>query len=126
MNCRQITSVEEFDKSKSQKFIFRADNRDKVLSKGFLVSWQYKTLCDNIMAGRIWEMLDEERQHYIYGNSPTQGQLLEAVEVLKAERLGWWLPKLPGEQQLEIEDAHNVAMWVIKKELKENERTDTE
>ena len=68
----------------------------------------------NDLKGYLY-MCFEER--YTYGNEPSQKQLMDALDVLKAERLARWQTMMTEQEKAEIEQAHNLCIFMLKKAL---------
>ena len=54
---------------------------------------------------------------YTYGNEPSQKQLMDAIDVLKAERLARWQVMMTEQEKTEIEQAHNLCIFMLRKVL---------
>lgn len=50
---------------------------------------------------------------YRYGAKPTDVQIEKAIDTLKSERFAWWLPQLTNGQREDIEEAHNIAIYIL-------------
>lgn len=58
---RRIRSITDFNTSAYKMFVVKFGDTEKVLHRGFLISWQYRMLCQVIGQGRIYEA--ERRKH---------------------------------------------------------------
>lgn len=58
---KQIDSIAEFERSKSQWFVVKYGAREKTTHIGWVMSWQYRMLKDCINAGRLYEAKEEQK-----------------------------------------------------------------
>lgn len=56
-------------------------------------------------------------EEYSYGEKPTKNQLESALEVLKCERFARWQSMMSEQEKYEIEQAHNICIFLLKKAL---------
>lgn len=56
-------------------------------------------------------------ESYSYGEKPTRHQLENALEVLKCERLARWQSMMTEQEKYEIEQAHNLCIYLLKEAL---------
>lgn len=54
---------------------------------------------------------------YSYGEKPNRHQLESALEVLKRERLARWQVMMTEQEKNEIEQAHNLCIYLLKEAL---------
>lgn len=54
---------------------------------------------------------------YSYGEKPTRHQLESALEVLKCERLARWQTMMTEQEKYEIEQAHNICIFLLRDAL---------
>lgn len=54
---------------------------------------------------------------YVFGEKPTRHQLESALEVLKCERLARWQSMMSEQEKYEIEQAHNLCIYLLKETL---------
>lgn len=53
---KRLLSVSDFDQSESLYFLVNFGSKyPKTVHRAFLISWQYRTLMNFIVNGRIWE-----------------------------------------------------------------------
>ena len=59
---KRLLSVSDFDKSESLYFLVNFGGKSpKTVHRAFLISWQYRTLMNFIVNGRIWEAMENEK-----------------------------------------------------------------
>lgn len=58
-------------------------------------------------------------EKYVYGETPTRQQLEDALEVLKCERYARWQSMMTDQEREEIEQAHYLCMYLLRKTLTE-------
>lgn len=56
-------------------------------------------------------------QPYDYGKKPTNQQIEDALEVLKCERFARWQSQMTEQEKYEIENAHNLCIFLLKEML---------
>ena len=56
-------------------------------------------------------------EKYVYGEEPSRKQMEDALDVLKAERLARWKTMMSEQEKYEIEQAHNLCIFMLKKAL---------
>ena len=54
---------------------------------------------------------------YVFGEKPTRHQMESALEVLKCERLARWQSMMSEQEKYEIEQAHNLCIYLLKEAL---------
>lgn len=71
-----------------------------------------------------YEKEQEERKQdktfvegYSYGEKPTRHQLESALDVLKCERLARWRSMMTEQEKYEIEQAHNLCIYLLREAL---------
>lgn len=59
---KRLLSVSDFDQSESLYFLVDFGSKSpKTVHRAFLISWQYRTLMNFIVNGRIWEAMENEQ-----------------------------------------------------------------
>ena len=56
-------------------------------------------------------------ERYIYGQKPSRKQIEDALEVLKCERYARWQTMMTEQEKYEIEQAHNLCIFMLKEAL---------
>jgi len=56
---------------------------------------------------------------YKYGLEPSKEQISNALDVLKCERVARWQSMMSDEEKEEIDSAHNVSIYLLRKILNE-------
>ena len=57
------------------------------------------------------------KQPYEIGAKPTKQQIEDALEVLKCERLARWQTQMTEKEKYEIENAHNLCIYLLREKL---------
>ena len=58
-------------------------------------------------------------EKYTYGEKPNRKQLEDALEVLHCERFARWQTMMTEQEKYEIEQAHNLCIFMIREALLE-------
>ena len=56
-------------------------------------------------------------ERYTYGQKPSRRQIEDALEVLKCERYARWQTMMTEQEKGEIEQAHNLCIYMLKEAL---------
>ena len=56
-------------------------------------------------------------EKYTYGETPNRKQIEDALDVLKAERFARWQTMMTEQEKAEIEQAHNLCIFLLKEAL---------
>ncbi len=54
---------------------------------------------------------------YEYGSIPTKEQISESITILKMERFARWQSMMTEEEKHEIDQAHNVCIFMLREYL---------
>lgn len=64
-------------------------------------------------------------EKYTYGETPTRKQIEDALDVLKAERFARWQTMMTEQEKEEIEQAHNLCIFLLSEAKKKKEGVST-
>ena len=88
----------------------------EVMFNGTVHRWtRHGVLEDRVMRWKPINQLFVD--DYSYGEKPTKDQLENALEVLKCERLARWQSMMSEQEKYEIEQAHNLCIYLLKEAL---------